>query len=419
MSGGHSEQIRKARIGMRSKISMVCLGALAVASQAAFAQTSEPLVQKADLVYEGSFLVPSSGSDGTSLEYGGTALGFNPANKSLFITGHDQYQRSAEISIPELVNSTSTSGLRTATFLQTPRDATEGKISRINPSSSQAAKIGGHLVFDGKLFVTAYTYYDGSGSASSSHFVRAPNLSTAGVQGPFKVGDRYPGFVSGYMTLIPAQWQSAFGGPALTGNCCLSITSYQSNGPSASVFDPRNLGSGTLPAKMVVGYPYGKQLGPGETATNSLYNLSTKIQGIAFPAGTRSVLFFGRHGTGKYCYGESSACGDPSEDYKGNHAYPYKYQVWAYDANELVAVKNGTKSPDSVQPYAVWNFNMPLERTDSQHDIGGAAYDPQTNRIYISQLCTAGSCLPVIHAFKVSVGKAVAIPAAPSNVHIE
>ena len=50
-----------------------------------------------------------------------------------------------------------------------------------------------------------------------------------------------------------------------------------------------------------------------------------------------------KQGTGTFCYGEGATCNDPTDSSKGNHAYPYQYQVWAYDANDLAAVKAGSK----------------------------------------------------------------------------
>ena len=111
------------------------------------------------------------------------------------------------------------------------------------------------------------------------------------------------------------------------------------------------------------------------------------------------MLFFGEHGTGEYCYGEGSACGDPADQYKQNHAYPYKYQVWAYDANDLVDVRNGRKRPYEVKPYAVLNFDMPFVGASSHHEIGGAAYDPATDRIYLAQPRGDGD-YPVVHVYK-------------------
>lgn len=387
-----------------------------------FAQSTAPLIQKSDLIYQGAFRVPQGTTETNTFNYGGTSLAFNPANNSLFMTGHDWHQYSAEIKIPTIVNSTNINSLSTATILQSFKDPTENKLGSINPSDPNSKKVGGHLVYNGKLYVTGYSYYDGASTQSTSHFARPLNLSTTGqVQGSVKVGNQYPGFVSGYMAQIPSEWQALFGGPALTGNCGLAIASIQSNGPAASVFDPTKIGQvSPVPATSVVGYPYGHQLGPGEATTNPYYNLTTKIRGIVFPVGTRSVLFFGRHGVGTYCYGTGTECNDPADDSKGTHAYPYKYQVWAYDANDLLAVKNGTKQQYTIQPYAIWNFNLPFESTGDQHLIGGAAYDAQTNTIYISQQCSDTNCAPIIHAFKVQGGTVTPTTlSAPSNLQIQ
>jgi hypothetical protein len=332
--------------------------ATAVSTSAAVAQTSTaPLVQQTDLVYQGAFRVPQGTTDTNTANYGGTSIAYNPARNSLFIVGHEWHQRTAEISIPELVNSTSIGSLRTASVLQNFVDATEGKLGNINRSDPNSKRVGGQLVYNNKLYLTGYSFYDGAGTQTSSHFSRPLSLTTTGqVEGPVRVGNQYPGFVSGYMTEIPPEWRGPFGGPALTGNCCLAIAALQSNGPAASVFNPENMSSATP----ILGYPLGKQLGPGEATTNPLYNLATKIRGIVFPAGTRSILFFGRHGVGNYCYGTGAECGDPADSSKGVHAYPYRYQVWAYDANDLLAVKNGTKAAHQPQPYAVWTFNLPF-----------------------------------------------------------
>lgn len=384
-------------------------------SSLAYAQTSQPLVQQGNLVYQGAFRVPQGTDENNTFNYGGTSLAYNPANNSLFMVGHDWNQLTAEIKIPSLVNSTSIGSLNTGTILQGFKDTTEGKLGQINPGDPNSKKIGGQLVYNGNLIVTGYSYYDGAGTQAKTHFSRPLSLSSTGsVQGPFKLSGPDVHWVSGYMTLIPAEWQSALGGPALVGNCCLAIASVQSNGPSVSVFDPANIASGS--AKVLVGYPLGQQLGPGEATQNALYNLTTKVRGVVFPTGTRSVLFFGRHGVGPYCYGTGAECNDSADDSKGTHAYPYKYQVWAYDANDLVAVKNGSKSPQSVTPYATWNYNLPFEGTGGSHMIGGAAFDPATNNIYVSQQCADTNCAPVIHAFKVSGGAAVAVPNPPANV---
>jgi hypothetical protein len=372
-------------------------------------------------VYQGAFRVPPGTTSTNTFEYGGTALAFNPTNNSLFMIGHDWYQNSAEIQIPSIVNSININSLKTATILQPFRDPTEGKLGSINPSDQNSKKVGGQLVYNGKLYVTGYSYYDGAGTQTKSHFVRLINLSTSGqVKGPYTVGNQYPGFVSGYMTLIPSEWQSQFGGPALTGNCCLAIAGVQSNGPAASVFNPSNVGSGSsVAATAVVGYPSTHPLGTGWETTNPFYNGTTQIRGIVFPVGTRSVMFFGRHGVGTFCYGTGAECNDPADNSKGTHAYPYKYQIWAYDANDLVAVKNGAKQQWEVTPYSVWNFSLPFAGASSAHVLGGAAYDPQTHNIYVSQQCSDTNCAPIIHVFKVTnAGDTTSALAPPTNLQV-
>jgi hypothetical protein len=411
---------------LRSMLSNVASALVALAMTIALndpllaATTTAPLVQKADLVYQGAFRVPQGTNDKDTFNYGGTSLAFNPANNSLFMVGHVWNQLSAEIKIPSIVNTTNINSLATATIVQSFKDATEGKLSSINPSDPNSKKVGGQLVYNGKLYTAAYSYYDGAVTQTTSHFVRPINLSTTGqVKGPYKVGSQYPGFVSGYMTQIPSEWQSLLGGPALTGNCCLAIVSAQSSGPAASVFDPNNAGSvNPVPAIPVVGYPYAHPLGDWGTG-NPYFNGTTQITGIVFPNGTRSVLFFGRHGTGAFCYGTGAECNDPADSSKGTHAYPYKYQVWAYDANDLLSAKNGAKQQYDVKPYAVWNFSLPFEGASGGHLIGGAAYDPATNNIYVSQGCVDSNCAPIVHVFKSQGGATPSTLLPPSNLHVQ
>lgn len=394
-------------------VSLACLG-LGAPKIADAQETGGVLLQKNDLVYVGAFRVPQGGStEEQTFNYGGTAVAFNPENNSLFLVGHSHKQRTAEISIPTLVNSRNIGDLNVASLIQPFADPVEGRLWDVNPTDSNDQRIGGQLVYNGKLYVSVYSYYDAQGTQSASHFSRPLDLSSRGqVTGPVRVGNTYPGWVSGYMTHIPAAWQADFGGPALTGNFGLAIAGIQSWGPSASVFDPEDIAGGsTVPATLLVGYPKDNSvLGGDWSTTNGFYNGTTRGDGIVFPEGTRSVLFFGLHGTGTFCYGNGSECGDPTDSDYGVHAYPYVYQVWAYDANDLLAVKRGEKSASSVVPYSVWNFNVPNELND-KHRIGGVAYDRTRGLLYFVQRF-ADSSAPIVHAFQINTGPR---PVAPGN----
>jgi hypothetical protein len=358
------------------------------------------LVQSANMVYQGAFRVPLPDWGRETFAFGGTALTFNPVRGTLLLVGHDHHQEVAEISIPAARKSETLDGFASSTMVQPFAEATEGRLGAVNPSDPNSKKVGGLLVYKDKLYQTVYSYYDGSGTQKLSHFVGDLDLSVKGeVQGPFAVGTLGAGYVSGYFAMIPESWQPLLGGPVLNGNCCLGVISRTSYGPSVSVIDPATIGGAKpAPAVPLVYYTATRTtLGTWE-GTNPYFNGSTEVRGVVFPGGTKSVLFFGRHGTGTFCYGSGPECGDPAEDSKGVHAYPYLSYVWAYDATDLAAVKAGNKKPWDVKPYAVWELKLPFSPPNRR--LNGAAYDPATGRIFVLQSFGDGT-KPLIHVFTI------------------
>jgi hypothetical protein len=218
----------------------------------------------------------------------------------------------------------------------------------------------------------------------------------------FQVGNLGGGFTGGYMAPIPSEWQSLLGAPYLTGQAALSIISRTSSGPAAFGFDPNQLGSGAAPAVPYVYYPLEHPLG-NIAQRNPYFNGNTEIKGIVFVPGTRSVLFFGDHGTGDVYYGEPEDANDPYRGGKGWHSVngEYAYQVWAYDVEDFVAVKNGQMQPWDVRPYQIWNFDFPV--FDGSKHLGGAAFDPATNRLYITQMYGDGD-RPLVQVYQVADG---------------
>ena len=280
------------------------------------------------------------------------------------------------------------------------------------------------------------------------------------------------GFFDGYFAQVPAEWQAALGGPVLNGNCCLNVINRTSWGPAAFTIDPAQLGvpgpGGELPdvtANALLYYfsdgstpsdntgnfhplvedvlrPADPPYFGGDDAchnTSTLFNCSSEVRGLVFPQGTRSVLFFGRQGLGNICYGAGTSnqalhgqlvdpvnepdvnyCYDPADHNKGFHAWPYAHYVWAYDANDFRSVRDGAKNPWDLKPYKVFQLDLPLDTpygvpTDAQNrKIGGAAYDPATGRIFLSQIFDDGRT-PIIHVFKLDLG-GVTPPPAPTPV---
>ena len=394
--------------------------------------TTERLLQPSDLVLEGGFRVPQGANgdpNGDGFSYGGTAITYDPVQNGIFMVGHPYYQLVGEISIPTPVNSTRLTALPTAKMLQNFADPTDAHINNVAAGGSAITDshgvIGGLLVFGSQLIGSDYVYYDAGSQAVLSHFTNSTNLSqtAANFHGMYQVGTLNPGFVAGYMTNIPTEWQPLLGGPVLTGLGGISIISRSSEGPAASVFDPGHFVSGGVtPATPVVGYPASHPtLGAwGGKTPNPPFNMATSVNGIVFVKGTRTVLFFGTTGLGKPCYGVGTSnlslagtivpgttsepyCYDPAHSAKGCHAYPYTEYVWAYDADDLLAVKQGQKNMWDVTPYATWDLSLPI--TTLGHDVGGAAYDPSTQTIYLSEKGAdpGGGYFsgPIVYAFKV------------------
>lgn len=339
-------------------------------------------------------------------------MAFNSARNSLFLVGHDQQQQVAEIAVPEIRKTAVVDELATATVLQPFVDAAEGHMAEVGGGP---VKVGGMLPYQGKLILTAYVYYDGDGTQQLSHFVSGMDLSVLGdVHGPYHVGSGGAGMVAGYFCLIPAEWQERLGGPVLNGQGCIPIISRTSFGPAAFAIDPAQLGKANpLPAQPLVYYPLQHPTLGAWGEAGPMFNGTTELGGVVFPDGTDSVLFFGRHGVGKFGYGLGTSDPaqdgapvpgssdlfyyDPSDSSKGPHGYPYKYFVWAYNAHDLAAVKQGKKQPWDVVPYATWTFDLP---TAGGTAILGATRDPATGRIFISQNFADGA-LPLIHVLAV------------------
>lgn len=152
--------------------------------------------------------------------------------------------------------------------------------------------------------------------------------------------------------------------------------------PSITVTDPHGRGTFTIP----------------------YYSNAVRIQGCLFPEGTSTLLFFGHLGEGAFHYGLSQPDGtiyDPTfPSGQGEHAYPYTCFVWAFDVHDLAAVKAGSKLPWNVQPYTGWTF------TSYGDTLGisgmGAAWDPDTRRVYLTVSGTGPNVTPLVHVFEVA-----------------
>jgi hypothetical protein len=389
-------------------------GVVAAQSRAPVTSTAR-LLQLSDFSYVGAFRLPSAGANGDDFSFGGMPVAFNPGADSLFIGSHRGSV--AEVTIPTPIGSAVVIELPVATYRQRFADPTEGHLSEI---AANDVAIDGLLVSGGRLYGTAFIYYDALNSQTVSHYSRSLDLSERSFRGMYSVGEKgKTGFVSGYLAAVPSEWQASLGGVAITGQCCIPIVSRTSWGPAAFAWSPSNLGtSNPLPALPLLYYT-GDHPTLGTWAGSSpAYGGTTSVGGVAIIAGTRTALFVGRNGTGPFCYGngtsEKQLAGsrgldgevysyDPVSSDKGQHAYPYNYQIWAYDLNDLAAVKAGRKKPWEPKPYGTWPLDLPVPAAVTQ--IGGVGYDPIRQRLYLSQMQAdqdGYAYRPLIHVFQIN-----------------
>jgi len=375
-------------------------------------QPSAARLRFEDLIYEGAFRVPEE-SNGESFSYGGQTLAYNPVSNTLFVGS--LHGLVAEMSIPAPVKSPLADQLPVASFVQPFRDPTDGHLRDI---AADGVILSGLLVQDGRLYGTGVIYYDAANAQRLSHFSRSLDLSRTEVTGMHQVGETgKAGFVAGYMATVPPEWRTALGGPAVTGQCCISIIGRTSFGPGLFAWNPADLGRrDPLPTTPLLYYTQEHPtLGPWEGA-NDVFGGTTEVAGVAIIDGTRTVLFAGRNGMGTFCYGEGTDdarkagdrgpngeknCFDPTNAAKGQHAFPYRLQFWAYDATDLAAVRAGDRQPWDVRPYAVWPFELP-SIGDPQPRLGAMSYDSAHRRIFITQLFgdkDGYSRRPIIHVF--------------------
>ncbi len=425
----------------------LCLGVV-LAAQGTLPALPTRLLGPDDFINEGAFRLPAPLSPTQTFAYGGTALTYWPAHDSLLVVGHDWYQQVGEVSIPAPSLAATVAELPRAVLKQPLTDILQGKRLTTDGGTVNGVKIGGMLVVENRLIVSAWSYYDGgSPTQTKTHFYTGQDFAStdaATVKGPYQVGtgfqalglndvSRIGGFVSGYMAVIPPEWRSALGGSHLTGQGgAISVLNRTSSGPSATVFSPQTLGVKVpSPGQLVMGYP----MSGSDPALNhptlgvwgqegGIYNGTQGFRGMIFPAGTRSVLFFGWGGT-RFCYGAGTPdpvldlkpvpafpgthyCYDPvpGGDSKGTHGYPLTSLVYAYDVNDFIAVKQGKKKPWEVVPYATWHFSLPFQSHVVEgvelgvFQIMGAAYDPTTQRVFLSAFKGDGTA-PLIHVLRI------------------
>lgn len=426
---------------------------------AAPASAEDPLIYESNLQYLGGFRVPASG---VNAGYRGWAIAHRPASTgapsgSIFVSGTSDYI--SEIAIPDQSSFSKSSNVADwprATLLQTATQIIGStQIDYINTGKTYATFTitGGLMVKDDKLIGTSYYSYSYAPSQERAIWKMPLTLNNTSAIGPYQptssvaiTGGPLARMVAGHLTPIPEAYQSVLGGDTLAGLHDVSIITNSSFGPTLFSFNHTDLTSTSTPFNvtplMYIGsgqsHPTYGYWTDKNTPAMDIMSSTDALGGCVFPEGSRSVLFISRHGKGPQHYGQGTTDlaldgtevpGSPGVYYwydpddpgsKGQHAWPYVYQIIAYNVDDLVKVKNGTLANYAVEPYAYWDLTLPTPKAEGQHYRLGATYDSENNIIYVSQLYADGS-MPVIHAFSVNLAalKELPVSKAPSPLILD
>lgn len=409
---------------------------------AAVAPESLPLLQLTDLEYAGGFKVPSGEYGVGSANYGEGVIALGAGGNSMFMVGQANQQAIGELSIPALVKSLNIADFKTATVIQ----GFSKVLSRPESGNIEGTDlIAGMAYIDGKLVVNANVYYDGPGTSTKTTLVikDASKLSTSAVGGYHSYTAR--AHASGWLSPVPAEWQSLVGGPFITGNSTgIAIVTRLSVGPSAFVFNPfspdiASLSPSSIPVTKLLDYSFENPIGIASSAmkdqntyiyngdrTNGLWTIiSEAVYGFVVP-GTRTYMVVGHSGgmtSGvgyKITQDTGEVCGGPCA-YK---ASDYDNFYWLFDMNDLLKVKAGKIASYSVVPYAYGRMSVPYAK-NGYNAFSGGTYDPAKGLLYVTLergQVFEYSWVPTVVAFKVNAdtsGGELSAPMPPTNPAVQ
>lgn len=404
---------------------------------------TQPLVQQSDISFVGAFGLDNSGNGCGTFSYGGFGMTFfkdGNNRKTLFMQANDQYGSCAgQVQIPDDASlkpaDTPYGNLVEAVTLQAPTHYTLDANGNdrfddpgLDPNNGNQVVSQGFFVYHNRLIVTAQNTYSFNQTVSigakGSTVLAAHDFSLLGFQGFSPAVTANPRAAAGYIFPVPAEWQSPtlFNAPAITGDAAWSVISTSSGGPALTAFNPDDVASvNPVPGKTLLHYqtPTTPLDCPTDGACQSnVFNLTSRIIGGGFVPNTRTIFFVEGNGIGPYCYGTAAECGNDTvmSDVKGPHAQPYRYQILAYDANDLMSVKNGLLQTYEPRPY---NFSNPwvLHELDGGDPRGhGGAFDPETGRLYIR--VTDGN-QPTIYVYQIKIPEGISsAPNSPRGLRV-
>lgn len=388
----------------------------------------DTMITPGNFEYLGAIRMPHVQMGGTSFSFGGWGIAYNAAGDpdgdpdgfpgSLFIVGHQNDQKVAEVTIPRPIVSRlkRIDDLPASCVLRAFEDVTDGLLAEYTAGSSEPFQIGGLHVTGRYLHWTMNKYYNVAGIDYPSHGRKALTSSHAIAEGPWHLGPSNTGRPewhsykhAGYVFEIPTneshQW---FGGYSLISGLQTS-TGLQSSsqGPAMFAYSLPEAGApgGSLPAVPLVWYPEEQPL--------ERHHPADRWTGGAWLTlgGKQAVVIAGRKALGAFYYGDARPQ-DCTPD-KGYHGPPYEVQLLFYSPASLIHAANGLLSAPDVRPWFRWDsraegggINQYMFPTCSRL-VGGLTYDRDRSLLYLVQVDAGKTSdnefepLPVVHVFRI------------------
>ncbi len=374
------------------------------------------------LEYKGAFRLP----DDEEWEYSGYAATYYPEGDpggeadgypgSLYILGHDQKQRVAEVSIPVpvIASDKDANKLNRAVSLQGFHDITAGMFGELEiPRADFEYLPAQGSQTTGKLhFCWGQHFQD----FQPSHGWCELDLSQPQPAGPWHFGE-YTNYVTNdYLFAIPEEWADANTPGQLLATGRFRDGNWGGQGPALFAYGPWN--EGNPPAanatlkNITALLLYGTQESGAIEITNSD---SMKMKDFKEPdewsgaawlcAGDKSaVIFAGTKAIGKCWYGFANGVVWPTDvddatvypevpqwpnSNRGWWSQDSKAQIIFYDTDELAAVAGGAMKSHEPQPYAALDIDtylfdpgVNLEK-EKRYSLGAACFDRGGGRLFV------------------------------------
>jgi hypothetical protein len=439
-------------------LAATCPGGIAVSTTATIIVTApgdslyRPVLNQNDFTYLGSFTLPhtANGWD-TAGSTGGLTLRYDKGHLDFLTTNHIYSGGLVyEVSYPGI---SLTAPYPQASVVYNWGDVYTGQKEVSGDNSLNGSNWTYGLYYDqtlGRLYWSyGFTYTTVSDNPSFGYSVLNDATGAATGVGAWSLVNRPEKFDRGGTLRIPQWFADRFTGGDSLGvgfGGYFSVDATGSQGPAlAGVADPNlssNPDDSALANVPLLGYPlsapdrghrdpnytsyydggvYPTTLGPWNpqggvgywTASDIVFGTGTWID---LPGGKQGVLFIAKVGQGNVWYQASD-----------RHAQSGAFEWLVYNPKDLAAVANGLKQQWQIQPQYAWTSStLPLPALDAggwtgdgNNQVGGIAFDPSTNRLYVLVTAAAGyngfEAWPEIYVYQVGPAVMATTPASGAS----